>query len=220
MLSIQVNAQEKIHLEYQEWELKSFKENKVLISEQEGVWLDNISEPEMDLYRAKGDSITDKAMIICPGGGLFFSAYEKEGVKLAKKLASKGITAVVLKYRTYPKMHAYFPSTQIPLHPVQPVTPNHYSSFVPHHISRHPHPTMPPSVLPHVIQTHHVPSEPILMNAAHKYSPVFLQIAFPMPRNLHVMVDVCRQTKFPRRMLYISLSLVVPISYLVGRILD
>lgn len=103
LLSIQANAQEKIHLEYQEWELKSFKENKVLISEQEGVWLDNISEPEMDLYRAKGDSITDKAMIICPGGGLFFSAYEKEGVKLAKKLASKGITAVVLKYRTYPR---------------------------------------------------------------------------------------------------------------------
>jgi len=103
LLTIQANAQEKIHLEYQEWELKSFKENKVLISEQEGVWLDNISEPEMDLYRAKGDSITNKAMIICPGGGLFFSAYEKEGVKLAKKLASKGITAVVLKYRTYPR---------------------------------------------------------------------------------------------------------------------
>lgn len=103
MLTIQANAQEKIHLEYQEWELKSFKENKVLISEQEGVWFDNISEPEMDLYRAKGDSITDKAMIICPGGGLFFSAYEKEGVKLAKKLASKGITAAVLKYRTYPR---------------------------------------------------------------------------------------------------------------------
>ncbi len=57
----------------------------------------------MDLYRAKGDSITDKAMIICPGGGLFFSAYEKEGVKLATKLALNGITAIVLKYRTYPR---------------------------------------------------------------------------------------------------------------------
>ena len=57
----------------------------------------------MYLYKAKGDSITDKAMIICPGGALLFSAYEKEGVKLAKKLALNGITAIVLKYRTYPR---------------------------------------------------------------------------------------------------------------------
>jgi acetyl esterase/lipase len=103
LIAIPVNAQEKILLDYQKWELKSFKENRVLISEQEGVWLDNISEPEMDLYKAQGNSITDKTMIICPGGGLFFSAYEKEGVKLAKKLASNGITAIVLKYRTYPR---------------------------------------------------------------------------------------------------------------------
>ena len=33
----------------------------------------------------------------------FFSAYEKEGVKLAKKLAMNGITAIILKYRTYPR---------------------------------------------------------------------------------------------------------------------
>lgn len=103
LIAIPVNAQEKILLEYQKWELKSFKENRVLVSEHEGVWLDNISEPEMDLYKAQGNSITDKTMIICPGGGLFFSAYEKEGVKLAKKLASNGITAIVMKYRTYPR---------------------------------------------------------------------------------------------------------------------
>ena len=103
LIAIPVNAQEKILLDYQKWELKSYKENRVLISEQEGVWLDNISEPEMDLYKAQGNSVTDKTMIICPGGALFFSAYEKEGVKLAKKLALNGITAIVLKYRTYPR---------------------------------------------------------------------------------------------------------------------
>ncbi len=96
-------AQDKISINYQEWEFKSFKENSVLISEQEGIWLDNISKPEISLYKANGNSITDKAMIICPGGGLFFSAYEKEGVKLAKKLAQNGITALILKYRTYPR---------------------------------------------------------------------------------------------------------------------
>ena len=103
LIAIPVNAQEKILLDYQKWELKSYKENRVLISEQEGVWLDNISEPEMDLYKAQGNSVTDKTMIICPGGALLFSAYEKEGVKLAKKLALNGITAIVLKYRTYPR---------------------------------------------------------------------------------------------------------------------
>jgi len=103
LLITSLNAQEKIRLQYQEWGLKSYKENRVLVSEQEGIWLDNISKPEMYIYRAKGNSITDKAMIICPGGGLFFSAYEKEGVKLAKKLSLNGITSIVLKYRTYPR---------------------------------------------------------------------------------------------------------------------
>ena len=103
LVSIPLIAQEKMSIKHQEWELKSFKENSVLISEQEGIWLDNISKPGISLYKAKGNSITDKAMIICPGGGLFFSAYEKEGVKLAKKLAQNGITAVILKYRTYPR---------------------------------------------------------------------------------------------------------------------
>ena len=103
LITISLNAQEKISIKHQKWELKSYKENSVLISKQEGVWLDNISVPEMYLYKAKGNSITDKAMIICPGGALFFSAYEKEGVKLAKKLALNGITAIVLKYRTYPR---------------------------------------------------------------------------------------------------------------------
>ena len=69
----------------------------------EGILIDNVSLPEIELYKAKGDIKTNKAMIICPGGGLYFLAYEKEGTVLAKKLASKGITAVVLKYRTYPR---------------------------------------------------------------------------------------------------------------------
>ena len=103
LITISLNAQEQISIKHQKWELKSYKENSVLISKQEGVWLDNISVPEMYLYKAKGNSITDKAMIICPGGALLFSAYEKEGVKLAKKLALNGITAIVLKYRTYPR---------------------------------------------------------------------------------------------------------------------
>ena len=38
----------------------------------------------MDLYLAKGKAVTDKAMIICPGGGLYLLSYLKEGMKVAK----------------------------------------------------------------------------------------------------------------------------------------
>ena len=84
LLITSLNAQEKIRLQYQEWGLKSYKENRVLVSEQEGIWLDNISKPEMYIYRAKGNSITDKAMIICPGGGLFLVHMKRKELNLQK----------------------------------------------------------------------------------------------------------------------------------------
>ena len=49
LLTTYVNIQEKKSLEYQECELKSFKENKVFVSEKEGIWLDNIYKLEMDI---------------------------------------------------------------------------------------------------------------------------------------------------------------------------
>ena len=96
-------AQEKIPVKHQKWNFTSFQEGSVVRDKKEGILLDNVSLPEIELYKAKGDTKTNKAMVICPGGGLYFLAYEKEGTVLAKKLASKGITAVVLKYRTYPR---------------------------------------------------------------------------------------------------------------------
>ena len=89
--------------DYKKWNLRSYPESKINIGGTEGYYYDNVSEPQMDLYLAKGEAITDKAMIICPGGGLYLLSYLKEGVKLAEKLASNGITAIILKYRTYPR---------------------------------------------------------------------------------------------------------------------
>ena len=83
-LAMLVNAQDKILLEFQKWDLQSFKENRVFISKQEGIWLDNISEPEMYVYRAQGNSVTDKAMIICPGGGLFLVHMKRKVLNLQK----------------------------------------------------------------------------------------------------------------------------------------
>ena len=94
LISFPIYSQETIPIKHQKWDLKSFAENSTFISKEKIVRLENISVPEMVLYRAKGDSKTDKAMIICPGGGLFYSAYEKEGIKLAEKLSLNGITSI------------------------------------------------------------------------------------------------------------------------------
>jgi len=40
-----------------------------------------------------------QAVVICPGGGYERLAYEWEGTDIAKWLNSKGIAAIVLKYR-------------------------------------------------------------------------------------------------------------------------
>ena len=96
-------TQKTISVNHKKGNLKSYPESKINIGGSEGYYYDNVSEPQMDLYLAKGKAVTDKAMIICPGGGLYFLSYVKEGIEVAKKLASNGITAIVLKYRTYPR---------------------------------------------------------------------------------------------------------------------
>lgn len=73
------------------------------LSKESGVMhLDNISEPELEVFLADPSINTRKSMIIAPGGALFFHAIEHEGRTVAQLLASKGINAFVLKYRLYP----------------------------------------------------------------------------------------------------------------------
>ena len=96
-------TQKTVSINHKKGNLRSYPESKINIGGSEGYYYDNVSEPQMDLYLAKGKAVTDKAMIICPGGGLYFLSYVKEGIEVAKKLASNGITAIVLKYRTYPR---------------------------------------------------------------------------------------------------------------------
>jgi len=64
--------------------------------------LDNVSEPELEVFLADPSNNTRKAMIIAPGGALFFHAIEHEGTTVAQRLASMGINTFVLKYRLYP----------------------------------------------------------------------------------------------------------------------
>lgn len=58
-----------------------------------------VQEPNISvLLPSKGNSTGD-AIIICPGGGYWILAYDWEGTDIAKFFNSKGIAAVVLKYR-------------------------------------------------------------------------------------------------------------------------
>lgn len=60
----------------------------------------NISRPTLSVFPAPKKDIPAPAMIVCPGGGYSYVVYDKEGTEIAAWLNSKGITALLLKYRT------------------------------------------------------------------------------------------------------------------------
>ncbi len=59
----------------------------------------NVQEPSISVYLPAKRHATGQAVIICPGGGYNVLAYDWEGVDVARWLNSKGIAAIVLKYR-------------------------------------------------------------------------------------------------------------------------
>jgi acetyl esterase/lipase len=58
-----------------------------------------VQSPEIAVYLPVKKNSTGQAVIICPGGGYAYLAYDWEGTDVAKLLNSKGIAAIVLKYR-------------------------------------------------------------------------------------------------------------------------
>ncbi len=60
--------------------------------------VDNVSQPTMTVYSPKGSS-TGAAVVVFPGGGYQCLAIDLEGTEICDWLASRGITAVLLKYR-------------------------------------------------------------------------------------------------------------------------
>lgn len=67
------------------------KKDKVLI-------IRNVSKPSAELFRVESDKPTG-LVVVCPGGGYGVLAYGHEGTEIAEWLNSKGIPALVLKYR-------------------------------------------------------------------------------------------------------------------------
>lgn len=60
-----------------------------------------VSEPTYNLYQPKKNSANGVAIVICPGGGFRDVWFDREGTDFALWLAEKGITSLVLKYRTF-----------------------------------------------------------------------------------------------------------------------
>lgn len=63
----------------------------------------NVSYPAIYVFRPPYPNPAHTTVMICPGGGYERLTIEDGGFVVAKKLAAEGITAVVLKYRTFQK---------------------------------------------------------------------------------------------------------------------
>ena len=103
--STSMNGQEIIKL----WKDAPPTDNKLEKSEEwqrENTWVVNVSSPELHIYKPKNPN--GVAVVICPGGGYAGLAMTYEGWDIAEWLNTKGITALVLKYRM-PNKHTAVP---------------------------------------------------------------------------------------------------------------
>jgi acetyl esterase/lipase len=71
---------------------------KSLIGGKPVVAIHDVSHPTMTLYAPKGAN-TGASVVVLPGGGYEILAIDLEGTEICDWLTSKGITAVLLKYR-------------------------------------------------------------------------------------------------------------------------
>ena len=81
---------------------KGAKEPEAAVPREDGFQrITHVSRPTLTLFRAtRKDGPPAPAMIVCPGGGYSYTVIDKEGSEIAAWLNTKGISALVLKYRT------------------------------------------------------------------------------------------------------------------------
>jgi acetyl esterase/lipase len=83
---------------------------KELYAGKPAVVVNNVSQPTMTVYSPSGTN-TGVAVVVFPGGGYQCLAIDLEGTEICDWLTSRGITAVLLKYRVpTPRVGAYFES--------------------------------------------------------------------------------------------------------------
>ena len=66
----------------------------------------NVSDPTVTVFLPEAAIATGTAVVVAPGGALRLLGWDNEGVRVAQWLNSKGIAALVLKYRTLQTMPA------------------------------------------------------------------------------------------------------------------
>ncbi|MFO7369222.1 MAG: alpha/beta hydrolase [Bacteroidales bacterium] len=69
------------------------------IMKQDITRIGQVQVPDIAVYLPSKRSATGQAVIICPGGGYHYLAYDWEGSDVARYLNSIGVAAMVLKYR-------------------------------------------------------------------------------------------------------------------------
>lgn len=63
------------------------------------VRISKVQMPDISVFLPSAKNRSGEAVIICPGGGYHILAYDWEGEDIAKYWNSKGVAAIVLKYR-------------------------------------------------------------------------------------------------------------------------
>jgi acetyl esterase/lipase len=59
----------------------------------------NVTKPTLTVFKPAPGAENGTAIIVCPGGGFMALSIDSEGIEVAKYLAARGVTALVLKYR-------------------------------------------------------------------------------------------------------------------------
>ena len=75
-------------------------EARETLSETGETMIFNVSEPTLELFRPARQHANGTAVIIAPGGGFVGLGYDDGGIAIARQFALRGVTALVLKYRT------------------------------------------------------------------------------------------------------------------------
>lgn len=75
-------------------------ETREKLSETGETMIFNVSDPTLELFRPAPRLANGTAVIIAPGGGFVGLGYEDGGTAIARQLVRRGVTALVLKYRT------------------------------------------------------------------------------------------------------------------------
>ena len=83
-----------------------------------------VSVPTYIIHQPEKGKSTGVAVVICPGGGFRDVWFDREGNDFGLWLAQRGITSLVLKYRTFNQDAEGFKLTRNELHPMYMLMPN------------------------------------------------------------------------------------------------